>query len=146
MINVAMVNQEGAVSHVTSPATDDMYSDGVQYGEYTARFLEQGVSISYAIERLYWDNGWQTREAKPNDFYSWESTGWVFNPSIFWEAVRLQREHLLSNSDWTQMPDSPLTTTEKAEWTAYRQALRSIPQVYPNATALGDLVWPTEPN
>jgi len=146
MINVAMVNQEGAVSHVTSPATDDMYSDGVQYGEYTARFLAQGVSISYAIERLYWNNGWQTREVKPSDFYSWESTGWVFNPIIFWEAVRVNREYLLSNSDWTQLPDSPLNTTEKAEWAVYRQALRNIPEVYPNATSLGDLVWPTKPN
>ena len=46
MINVAMVNQEGEISYVASPATDDIYSDSETYGEYTARFLEQGVPIS----------------------------------------------------------------------------------------------------
>ena len=145
MINVAMVNKEGAINHVTSPATDEMYSEGEVCGDYIGRFLEQGVSVSYAIERLYWNDGWKTREARPNDFYLWESGGWFFNPSVFWAAVRFEREHLIGATDWTQVTDSPLTAAKKAEWATYRQALRDIPEDYSSATSLDDVVWPTKP-
>lgn len=36
------------------------------------------------------------------------------------------RKFLLLNSDWTQLPDSPLSAEKKAEWAAYRQALRDL--------------------
>tara|TARA_R110000824_G_scaffold370316_1_gene559890 strand:- start:495 stop:935 length:441 start_codon:yes stop_codon:yes gene_type:complete len=145
MINVAMVNKEGAINHVTSPATDEMYSEGEVCGDYIARFLDQGVSVSYAIERLYWNNGWQTKESRPNDFYLWESGGWSFKPNVFWAAVRCEREYLIGASDWTQFADSPLTATEKAEWATYRQALRDVPETYAAATSLDDIIWPTKP-
>ena len=40
------------------------------------------------------------------------------------DAVRYERNRLLKLSDWTQMPDSPLSAAKKAEWQTYRQALR----------------------
>lgn len=43
-----------------------------------------------------------------------------------WKSVRDQRKGLLFNSDWTQLPDAPLTNTQTADWGAYRQALRDI--------------------
>ena len=43
-----------------------------------------------------------------------------------WEIVRSMRNNELTATDWTQMPDSPLTTAKKAEWSVYRQALRDI--------------------
>tara|TARA_Y100000022_G_scaffold130846_1_gene113511 strand:- start:49 stop:462 length:414 start_codon:yes stop_codon:yes gene_type:complete len=57
-------------------------------------------------------------------------------------SIRSQRHTLLSDSDWTVMPDSPLTTDKKAEWATYRQALRDIPAQsgFPN-----DITWPTAP-
>ena len=33
----------------------------------------------------------------------------------------------LRDSDWTQLPDAPLTQGKKDEWVAYRQQLRDIP-------------------
>ena len=42
-------------------------------------------------------------------------------------GVRKRREGLLSESDWTVMPDSPLTTAKKNQWKTYRQALRDLP-------------------
>ena len=42
--------------------------------------------------------------------------------------LRNERDRLLKQSDWTQMPDSPLTDTKKQEWQVYRQALRDLPQ------------------
>ena len=41
-------------------------------------------------------------------------------------TVRHHRDMLLMESDWTQMPDSPLSDSKKAEWATYRQALRDI--------------------
>jgi len=41
--------------------------------------------------------------------------------------MRAKRSGLLAASDWTQMPDSPLTEAEKQAWAVYRQALRDAP-------------------
>ena len=45
----------------------------------------------------------------------------------FWDDIIDKRNSKLRDSDWTQIPDSPLTAEKKAEWAAYRQALRDIP-------------------
>ena len=55
---------------------------------------------------------------------------------------RLQK---LKQSDWTQFADSPLSDTKKAEWATYRQALRDLPQQYPDAITNDDIIWPTKP-
>jgi len=44
------------------------------------------------------------------------------------EEMRRSRNDLLKDSDWTQLPDVPLSVQEKAEWAVYRQALRDVPQ------------------
>ena len=41
--------------------------------------------------------------------------------------MRQERNALLAQSDWTQMADSPLSNSKKAEWATYRQALRDFP-------------------
>lgn len=38
-------------------------------------------------------------------------------------VIRDQRNRLLSECDWTQLPDAPVNT---ASWTPYRQALRDV--------------------
>jgi hypothetical protein len=43
------------------------------------------------------------------------------------ERMRQWRDIFLAQSDWTQMPDSPLTDAKKTEWATYRQALRDFP-------------------
>ena len=40
---------------------------------------------------------------------------------------RVNRNNLLAASDWTQMPDSPLTDEAKTSWATYRSALRDLP-------------------
>ena len=40
---------------------------------------------------------------------------------------RDSRDGLLQGSDWTQMPDSALSNSKKAEWATYRQKLRDFP-------------------
>jgi hypothetical protein len=41
--------------------------------------------------------------------------------------LRMFRDDLLRLSDWTQLPDSQLSNSKKAEWATYRQALRDLP-------------------
>jgi hypothetical protein len=46
----------------------------------------------------------------------------------YWVELRIMRDQLLSNSDWTQIPDAPLTETQKTAWQTYRQQLRDLPE------------------
>jgi hypothetical protein len=41
-------------------------------------------------------------------------------------TIRLKRNNLLSQSDWTQFNDSPLSSEKKLEWATYRQLLRDV--------------------
>mgnify|MGYP006272683077 CR=1 FL=1 len=60
--------------------------------------------------------------------------------------VRNQRDQMLSQSDWTQMPDSPLSAEQKAEWAAYRQQLRDLPANIPaDIESWFDVIFPTRP-
>lgn len=58
------------------------------------------------------------------------------------DAVRFERDARLMHSDWTQLPDSPLSTEQRSAWTAYRQALRDIPS---QAGFPFDVSWPAQP-
>lgn len=54
-------------------------------------------------------------------------------------SVRAQRNQLLTESDWTQLNDSPV---DKAGWATYRQSLRDISAQdgFP-----WNVVWPAKP-
>lgn len=60
-------------------------------------------------------------------------------------GIREIRESLLLTSDWTQMPDSPLSNEKKAEWAVYRQALRDLPVNLVDVTLLSEVNFPTKP-
>jgi len=57
--------------------------------------------------------------------------------------IRVKRDQLLSQSDWTQFNDSPLNTETRAVWATYRQALRDLPE---NTSDPTQVVWPTPPS
>jgi len=59
-----------------------------------------------------------------------------------WAQVRAERDRLLVESDWTQMPDSPLNGEQKNAWADYRQELRDLPQSFATPD---EVVWPTAP-
>jgi len=56
------------------------------------------------------------------------------------ENLRNQRNRLLVESDWTQLPDIPETI--KNAWQTYRQELRDITKTYQSPDTV---VWPTKP-
>lgn len=58
-----------------------------------------------------------------------------------WESIRVERNSLLAESDWTQVKDSPLDEVKSQQWEVYRQALRDI-------TLQEDpfnIIWPVKP-
>ena len=55
------------------------------------------------------------------------------------KSMRDQRNQKLSDSDWTQLADSP---ENKAAWATYRQALRDVPT---QAGFPWEVQWPTQP-
>ena len=57
-------------------------------------------------------------------------------------SVRYERDELLTQCDWTQMPDSPLDSTIKASWATYRTELRDVTEQSGFPT---DITWPTTP-
>ena len=48
-----------------------------------------------------------------------------------WDLIYAKRLALLEGTDWTQLPDSPLTEEKRTEWATFRQALRDIPEKWP---------------
>jgi hypothetical protein len=58
-------------------------------------------------------------------------------------AVRMERDSLLLQSDWTQLPDSPLDADGKLAWALYRETLRLIPQ---QADFPWNVQWPPQPS
>ena len=43
------------------------------------------------------------------------------------ERMRLHRDRLLAESDWTQLPDAPV---DRVAWAKYRQQLRDFPATW----------------
>lgn len=54
------------------------------------------------------------------------------------------RNRMLSDSDWTQMNDSPLSAEVKSSWATYRASLRDLP-AHENWPNLSDSDWPIKP-
>ena len=59
----------------------------------------------------------------------------------YWVGVRSKRNILLQESDWTQLPDSPISSEKMVRWQTYRQELRDVT----NQTDPKNIIWPTKP-
>lgn len=64
-------------------------------------------------------------------------------PAMTEEEAREKRDRLLAQTDWTQMPDSPLSKELRKAYKVYRQALRDIPsqEGFP-----ANITWPEPPD
>ena len=59
-----------------------------------------------------------------------------------WDVVRTKRDNLLRDSDWTMITGA---TVDQAQWSAYREKLRDIPQTY-KGKETSEIVWPAAPS
>jgi hypothetical protein len=62
--------------------------------------------------------------------------------TLTWDDIREKRNGLLISTDWTMTTGA---TVDQAQWAAYRQVIRDIPQTYKDKTP-DDVVWPTQPS
>ena len=62
-----------------------------------------------------------------------------------WTRIRTERDRLLTESDWTQANDTPLTDANVAKWKTYRTSLRDLPSDQSSKTKYSDITWPTKP-
>jgi len=62
-----------------------------------------------------------------------------------WKNIRIERDRLLAESDWTQANDTPLASGKVTEWGTYRTSLRDLPSDQSSKTKYSDITWPTKP-
>jgi hypothetical protein len=98
----------------------------------------------FACDEYYVANGQAVAmPPKPSEFHEFDyTTKQWFDPrtdETQWAVVRAERNRLLAESDWTQLPDVPLAT--KTAWAEYRQLLRDI-TLQPDPF---NIMWPDKP-
>ena len=98
------------------------------------------AQISETIKEKYFEYQDTEQETIQEKLYN-EYGRWS---KISWEGIRMIRNFLLGDCDWTQMPDAVLSTELKAQWTTYRTKLRSLPQDYDGQDA-DDVKFPINP-
>ncbi len=88
-------------------------------------------------------NGWKTNDDGSYE-WNWEVTDLDQN-HLTNIHIRHQRDMLLRDTDWSVLPDSPLSADDKTAYETYRQALRDLPSTYPEVKKPDDVTWPTAP-
>jgi len=74
-----------------------------------------------------------------NHIFNIETEYWEVDLKIAEETLRLKIKSLLSESDWTQLPD---TEVDKEAWALYRKELRDLLE---DTSDPLNVVWPTKP-
>ena len=139
---------------ITTDILDSYGYDAVLNGAQATVTAPYGVSVRDGVEQI--DGKWFTKfiagpvftdttDEKGNVTSAADNEA-AYRASIDAQAgasVRAERDRKLTASDWTQMPDSALTSDKKTEWAAYRTSLRDLPSAsgFPHTIA-----WPTEPS
>lgn len=116
----------------------------------------QCINIFEIQDESQWrDHGDFIRAPRDDGFIGWilnENNEWIDpNPPVQppqpsdeekWEAIRLKRDKLLTQTDFIMLPDSPYTDAERQAWATFRQQLRDLPDSVGNPD---DVVWPVAP-
>jgi len=79
------------------------------------------------------------------EYLEWAKTNTVEaadEDTLTWDNIRATRDQILRDTDWTMTTGA---TVDQAQWAAYRQVIRDIPQTYKDKTP-DDVVWPTQPS
>tara|TARA_B100000886_G_scaffold294844_1_gene221445 strand:- start:216 stop:572 length:357 start_codon:yes stop_codon:yes gene_type:complete len=77
-----------------------------------------------------------------------QSDGSFKKPEITFDMrmmdIRVTRNALLQESDWTQSRD--VTLTKDTDWKTYRQSLRDITNGLDTVDKINNVTWPTKPS
>ena len=140
---------------LTIIADDKMVSiDGVSYSGLDLSFLDSDVwAVQWDTDKGHVEKrDYSVTEITDITPYNAAKTKWVeadqaaktpkTNEQLETE-VRIERGQRLDESDFTVLPDSPLSDSKIAEWKTYRQALRDLPA---NTTDWANPPYPTPPS
>jgi len=139
---VAFIDSHGSIQNISHFRN----AEGLDLNDPLIVPLSSEIDVSEMMSKKYWNGTqWSEREASPGYYYYWENASWHLDLDKLQTALREERDAKLVATDWTQMPDSPLSAEKQAEWASYRQALRDVPQNNLNITHINEVVWPTQP-
>ena len=114
--------------------------------------IKEGKAVTVGI--LLIDGITKTRKSIPldednvdyQDYLEWVKEGNTPDEDetkkLTWDSIRATRNQILRDTDWTMTTGA---TVDQAQWAAYRQVIRDIPQTYKDKTP-DDVVWPTQPS
>lgn len=130
--------------YISAGATDSVE-------EITASDIPAGCSVYYGLinpSTQYHDittgKPKYKGEAPQEDGYVFDYATKSWHPDISYLDFKIKaiRNQKLADSDWTQIPNGPLTEQQQQGWAEYRQALRDITtqEGYPF-----NVIWPTKP-
>lgn len=109
---------------------NESYIDGLSNDDYNFFYVENSSLVPFPD--------------KPNEWcvFDYTTKSWVEDFNLASKYVISKRNQLLYESDWTQLPNGPLTIQQQQQWADYRQQLRDITdqQGYPF-----NVVWPVQP-
>lgn len=116
--------------------------------DYDLQIVPEGCSklpIYADVINQYIENG-ELKNIPPKPeyecYFDYGSKAWVQDSDAQQLNVKNKRKYLLLQSDWTQIPNNPLTPEKQQQWAVYRQQLRDITNQpgYPFNVA-----WPAQP-
>jgi len=148
-----IIIRNNEIINVSYPFPTNNPEEGLQedgnYVIYVGDALD-GLTPAQFMRQRYWDGTTlQARTPPPSAFCTWNGTNWVVDEINYIAEVRRERSVILYKTDWTQLPDAPLTSEQLIEATTYRQALRDITDAIlasPSAyVQIEDAPWPTPP-
>ena len=110
--------------------------------ELTDTQMSEEATPVFDADAQRWAQAWQVREMTAEEIL--ESTTkreaeLLERNTMQANAVRVARNNMLKDSDWTQLADSP---ADKTAWATYRQALRDVTQ---QAGFPWAVTWPDSP-
>ena len=109
---------------------DVYYVESTEYTDDYTKKIEEGTPI---LSDSSYIQVWNIIDATEEEISAKLEEKWV--------EIRIMRDALLAQSDWTQFQDSPISGTTLVEWQTYRQSLRDVTsQQNPY-----NLSWPAKP-
>lgn len=153
LVTAIVFDEDGEIIEQRSGQQVNVYKDVAKYGNQ-AIFLSP-TEDAVSIESHYVDP--KTRKPvkkpkQPTERHSWNKKKrlWEVDHAAIHARVtaevRKMRTSLLAQSDWTQIPDAPVTGQDRAAWQQYRQELRDLMSNLPEQLySIGDVVFPDPP-
>tara|TARA_B000000609_G_scaffold156328_1_gene148712 strand:- start:1048 stop:1428 length:381 start_codon:yes stop_codon:yes gene_type:complete len=116
--------------------TDPIYKlvNGIDGTPTCVITVQNGVYLSIPLDETNSDY---------QEYLEWAKTNTAeAADGLTWDDIRSKRDSILQATDWTVTSGA---TVDQAQWAAYRQTIRDIPQTYKDKTP-DDVVWPTQPS